>query len=177
MRPKPQLGVNPLDGSKDNTTALREKIQTWLMGEGWTLREKTHDTANWLIEAHDSGNRHIVVGQRQGRDDQILLEGAVAVVEQHQKQLASLPAAERQEMLWELRFSLLTLGVEFHGVEEPLSRVMIGQRIYLDGLTKDRFLQRVSRVRNGVLLVIWTIARKLNLSPPPGVDGGETRVN
>ena len=150
-----------------DATQLREKVQTWLMGEGWNLREKPHGTANWLIEARDSGGRHIVVGQRQGRDDQILLEGAVAVADQHQQQLMALAPAERQAMLWDLRFSLLSLGVEFHGVEEPLKRVMIGQRIYLDGLTKDRLLQRVSLVRNGVLLVIWSIARRLNLAPPP----------
>jgi hypothetical protein len=165
--------------AEPNTDAdsLREKIQSWLMGEGWTLSEKNHGTANWLIEARDSGGRHLVIGQRQGKEDQILLEGAVAVAEPHQQQLAALSGVERQEMLWNLRFALLTLGVEFHGVEEPMTRVMIGQRIYLDGLTKDRFLQRVSRVRNGVLLVIWSVARQLKLAPPPGAIPEAQGVN
>jgi hypothetical protein len=159
---------------------VRERIQTWLLGEGWQLSEKTHGDAVWLLEARDGGGRHLVVGQKRGKGDQILLEGAVAIAEPHRRQLAALPEEGRQRLLWDLRFTLLGLGVEFHGVEEPLTRVMVGQRIYSDGLTKDRFLQRVSQVRNGVIAVIWSVARCLNLAPPASPSPGEgvgSRVN
>jgi hypothetical protein len=35
--------------------------------------------------------------------------------------------------------------------------VMLTQRIYLDGLTKDSFIQRFLIVRNAVIAVIWSI--------------------
>lgn len=147
---------------------VRDQVQTWLLDEGWRLSEKGHGDALWLLEARDGAGRHLVVGQKQGRDDQVLLEGAVVLAEPHKESFEALPYEMRQEILWELRFTLLSLGVEFHGVQEPLNRVMVGQRVYYDGLSKDRFLQRVSQVRNGILAVIWTVARRLSFAPGPG---------
>jgi hypothetical protein len=61
-------------------------------------------------------------------------------------------------------------------VQEPFVRVVVGQRIYLDGLTQDSFLQRVSQVRNGVIAVIWSVARHLNLALGDSASG-EIGVN
>lgn len=155
-----------------NPEKVRDRMQTWLLDEGWQLSEKTHGDALWLLEARDSAGRHIVVGQKQGRADQVLLEGAVALADAHSQAFTALPHEDRQELLWELRFTLLNLGVEFHGIQDPLTRLMIGQRIYYDGLSKDTFLQRVSQVRNGILAAIWTVARRLNFSPTPESGDG-----
>lgn len=166
--------------AEDRLAEVRAQVQTWLLGEGWRLTEKDHGDALWLIEARDAAGRHIVVGQKKGKADQVLLEGAVGIAPQHRTQLEAMAAAARQELLWDLRFTLLGLGVEFQGVEDPLERVMVGQRIYFDGLTKDRFLQRVSQVRNGIIAVIWSVARRLNLAPAaaaPEAESGETGVN
>lgn len=165
-----ESGGNPAAGE------VRARVQSWLLGEGWQLTEKTHGDADWLLEARDGAGRHVVVGQKKGREDQILLEGVVGIADVHQERLAALSADERQELLWDLRFRLLQLGVEFQGVQDPLVRVMVGQRIYFDGMSKDRFLQRVSQVRNGILAVIWSVSRRLELAPPSGETGGP-RVN
>jgi hypothetical protein len=161
---------------EQQTADTRAKVQSWLLGEGWSLTEKNHDDAVWLLEARDGGGRHIVTGQKKGATDQVLLEGVVGIADAHQEQFAALPAEVRQELLWELRFALLNMGVEFSGVQEPFNRVMVGQRIYHDGLTQDRYLQRVSQVRSAIIAVIWTIARRLGLgapaaeAPPQGVN-------
>lgn len=153
--------------------ALRARVASWLLGEGWQLAEKNHEDAVWLLEATDNQGRHLVVGQRRGKTEQVLLEGAVALSDQHQQSFLALPHATRQELLWDLRFTLLTLGVDFHGVQEPFQRVVLGQRIYEDALTRDRFTQRVSQMRNGILAVLWTVARRLDLaSPPPEIHEG-----
>ena len=155
---------------------LRAQVQNWLLGEGWQLTEKPHEDALWLLEAQDAGGRIVVVGQKRGKTDQVLLEAAVALTDNHRERFERLAAAERQELLWDMRFRLLQMGVEFQGAQEPLVRVVIGHRLYLDGIGQDRFLGRVARVRNAVIAVIWTIARHLHLGP--GDTGpGETRVN
>lgn len=160
----------------DSPEATRARIATWLLGEGWQLAEKQHEGALWLLEASDSQGRHLVVGQRAGRPEQIIFEGAVALSEPHQRQFAALPPARRQEILWELRFTLLSLGVDFHGAQEPLTRVAVGQRIYEDGLTRDRFTQRMMQVRNAILAVLWTVARHLEPSPA-STEYGETHIH
>ena len=91
--------------------------------------------------------------------------------QEQQEQISRLPSEERNDFLWNMRFSLLNLGVEFSGVAEPPQEVCISQRIYYDGLTKDHFLQRVSQVRNGVLTVLWMVARKLAQPPPERTVG------
>jgi hypothetical protein len=145
--------------------AVRGRIQSWLLGEGWELAEKDHAEALWLLEARDGGGRHLIVGQKRGKADQVILEGAVVLSEPHQQSFEALAPEARQELLWDLRFTLLGLGVEFQGVQEPFRRITLGQRIYFDGLTKDGFLQRVTLVRNAILATIWTFARRLNVTP------------
>lgn len=163
-------GMNPATNDEDDSAATRDRIQSWLLGEGWQLSEKPYPDALWLLEAQDSAGRHLVVGQKRAKPDQIILEGAVALSDGHRQLFEQLEAQERQEILWELRFTLLSLGVEFQGVSDPVARVMIGQRIYFDALGKDLFLQRVSQVRNGIIATIWTFARRLNLALSTGDD-------
>lgn len=160
---------------EENAEAVRGRIQSWLLAEGWELAEKDHAEAVWLLEARDAGGRHLIVGQKRGKTDQLILEGAVVLSETHQTSFEALDGEARQELLWDLRFLLLGLGVEFQGVQDPFRRVTVGQRIYFDGLTRDGFLQRVTQVRNAILATIWTFARRLNLAP--SADGAGEGVN
>ena len=80
-------------------------------------------------------------------------------------------AEVKDAILWELRFRLLNMSVDFSGIGEPLERVTVAQRIYLDGLTKDRFLQRVAVVKNALIAVIWSIGRRLSHLPAPSSHG------
>jgi hypothetical protein len=91
----------------------------------------------------------------------------VNVAEEHRSKFGSLPEEKRREILWRLRFRLLGMNVDFAGVTEPMQAVMLTQRIYLDGLTKDTFLQRFLTVRNAVIAVIWSIMQDLEGVEPP----------
>jgi len=48
-----------------------------------------------------------------------------------------------------------------------MQAVLLTQRIYLDGLTKDAFTQRFLTVRNAVIVVIWSIMQDLEGVEPP----------
>ena len=48
-----------------------------------------------------------------------------------------------------------------------MKQFILTQRIYLDGLTKDAFIQRFLTVRNAVIAVIWsTIKDLMDVKPP-----------
>jgi len=145
----------------------RDKIQNWLMAEGWKIAEQPHRDLAWLIRAEDGGGRRILVGQPKLRQDQIYLEAIVNITEEHRKKFESLREDRRREILWKLRFRLLLMSVDFTGVTEPMQNVMLTQRIYLDGLTKDAFIQRFLMVRNAVITVIWSIIQDLEGVEPP----------
>jgi hypothetical protein len=146
---------------------VRDKIQNWLMSEGWNIAEQAHPELAWLIRAEDAGGRRILIGQNKARTDLIHLEARVNVAEEHRSKFESLPAEKRREILWKLRFRLLMMNVDFAGVAEPMQAVLLTQRIYLDGLTKDNFTQRFLTVRNAVIAVIWSIMQDLEGVEPP----------
>ena len=147
--------------TEKNVDGTREKIQNWLMGEGWTLAEQSHPDLAWLIRAQDAGGRRILVGQNKQRPDLIHLEARVDISEEHQQKFALQAAERRSEVLWRLRFRLLEMNVDFAGITDPMATVILTQRIYLDGMTRDAFMQRFLRVRNAVIAVIWSVLQDL----------------
>jgi hypothetical protein len=150
--------------SKETT---RDKVQNWLMSEGWKIADQPHPNLAWLIRAEDAAERRILVGQDKIKQDYIHLEARVNIADEHRKKFESLPENRRREILWRLRFRLLLMNVDFVGVAEPMQAVLLTQRIYLDGLTKDAFIQRFLMVRNAVIAVIWSIIQDLEGVEPP----------
>lgn len=145
----------------------RERVQEWLMSEGWQIAEQSHPNLAWLIRAEDAAERKILVGQDKVKQDYIHLEARVNIADEHRKRFESHPENRRREILWRLRFRLLSMNVDFAGVAEPMQAVLLTQRIYLDGLTKDLFIQRFLMVRNAVIAVIWSIIQDLEGVDPP----------
>jgi len=145
----------------------RDKIQNWLMSEGWQIAEQAHPNMSWLIRAEDAGGRRILVGQSKAREDLIHLEARVNIEDDYRQRFESLPDDERRKILWDLRFRLLHMNVDFAGVAERLAAVVLTQRIYLDGLTKDAFIQRFLNVRNAEIAVIWSVIQNLEGVEPP----------
>ena len=155
--------------------ATRDKVQNWLMSEGWQISEPSHPDFEWLIRAEDVGERRILVGQNKAKEDRVHLEASVRVSDEHRKQFESLPEDRRQEVLWNLRYRLLLMNVDFVGVAEPIQDVILTQRIYLDGLTKDAFIQRFLTVRNAVIAVIWSTIQYLEDVKPPAKSTEKTK--
>lgn len=145
----------------------RDKIQNWLMSEGWQIAEQAHPDMTWLIRVEDAGGRKVLVGQSKAREDLIQLEARVNIEDEYRQKFESLPEDKRREILWDLRFRLLDMNVDFVGVTEPMEAVMLIQRIYLDGLTKDSFIQRFLIVRNAEIAVIWSVIQNLEGVEPP----------
>jgi hypothetical protein len=151
----------------------RDQVQNWLMSEGWQIAEQSHPDLAWLIRAEDAAQRRILVGQSKARADMIHLEARVNLADEHRKMFENLPQETRRKILWDLRFRLLAMNVDFVGVTDPMQAVLITQRIYLDGMTKDNFLQRFANVRNGVITVIWSIIQNLEGVEPPAKSSEE----
>lgn len=147
--------------------STRGKVQNWIMSEGWQIAEQVHPNMAWLIRAEDGAGKRILIGQNKEREDHVVLEAHVNFAEDYRRKFDSLPEERRRDILWRLRFRLLMMNVDFAGVGEPLKNVVLTQRIYLDGLTRDAFVQRFLAVRNAVLAVIWSIIQDLEGVEPP----------
>lgn len=146
---------------------IKERVRGWLMEDGWSLRQETPDRSLWAFVAEDQFGRKIVVGQRASREDEVVIQGAINISDDTTDRIGRLTEDERNNLLWDLRFELVRTNLEFSGIDIPLKRIEVVERIFLDGLTKDCFLQRASEVRKGVLIVIWMLAKKFAQPPPP----------
>lgn len=156
-----------MSANEKDMQVTRDKVQNWLMAEGWKIADQPRPDLAWLIRAEDAAERRILVGQDKIRQDYIHLEARVNIADEHRKKFESLPESRRRDILWRLRFRLLLMNVDFAGVAEPMQAVLLTQRIYLDGLTKDTFIQRFLMVRNAVIAVIWSIIQDLEGVEPP----------
>ncbi len=160
----------PGSGGNDRTEEIQTQVRAWLVEEGWQVQPLGGPEVSWGFSARDSMGRGIAVLQMSDHRDRIVIQTAIEVSEGHQQRIAGLPQNERISFLWEMQIRLMQIGVLFTGVSDPLQRIVLAQRIYYDALTKDAFLQRVSHVLNGLLVVLGTISQKF-AEPPRGIPG------
>ena len=152
----------------------RTRIQTWLVQEGWKVDQAQAEGALWIITATNETQQNIVVAQPQSLPDRIEIQATILLPDDRQKMFEDMDAKEREAVLWNLRFELLKLGVEFVGLAGPVvQEIRILQRIYDDGLTQDRFTQRISQVKAGAILTVWTISLALE-QPTDELDSSFT---
>jgi hypothetical protein len=153
--------------TKMSPDQIKDKVQTWLMEDGWSVRQETPSMSLWTFVATDQFGRVIGVGQRKNKEDEVIIQGAINIGDDTNDRITRMTDDDRNNLLWDLRFQLVQTNLEFSGIVLPLKRIEVVERIFLDGLTKDCFLQRTSEVRKGVLIVMWLFARKLGQPPPP----------
>lgn len=145
---------------------IKDRVQTWLMEDKWSLRKVTIADSLWAFAAEDTLGRKIVVGQKPDREDELIIQGSINIGSELANKLENLPQIEMDELLWDIRFELLRTNLEFDGIESPLERIGVNERLFFDALTKDEFLKRASDVRKGVLIVLRMLARKFAQQPP-----------
>jgi hypothetical protein len=150
---------------------MRERIRGWLLEEEWTVRQETVPDADWALVADNGIGVKVNVRQPLGRSGVAQLLGSIALDEDGQGKLMTMKPEERKDLLWDLRFLLLGLGVDFGGLDEVPTRIVVALQIYEDGLTKDSFLRRIGQVNNATLAVVWSFARKFSQPPPERTMG------
>lgn len=95
-------------------------------------------------------NDHVVILCKTDSDPELL------------KKMKSMVKKELDRFIWDIRFTLGSRPTEFEIRHKDgiLESFMITAPIYLDGLTKDRFMSALRDVYKTKLLVIWKIQQK-----------------
>ena len=154
----------------DNQFSVAKKLVTeWLMAEAWKIQENPGGTNTaWVIVAEDNKQKKLVFAQFNKRPDFVHLHARVNLPEDLSRQVSNLDPAKRDEILWELRFQLLNMGLKFSGVEAKLERVRMHTRLYLEDLTRNEFIRTVGTIQDSVLVIQWVIHKHLGQPEPPG---------
>ena len=144
----------------------KSRVQNWLMQEGWQISEAQGENATWVLAAMNPGRPGVAAIQPQVPQDVLVLQSSIEMDQSAIQRMETLDSKERKELTWSIRLGLVQMGVEFVGVEDLPKKIVVTQRIYDDGLTKDSFVQRVMQVRNAMFFTTWTLAKFLEQPPP-----------
>lgn len=151
---------------------LRLRIKAWLEADFNNVEELTPSSGiAWVIKAvHPQSQLKVLVGQATNRPNEIGITSKVDITEADVALLGSLDEEITKPLVFDIAIRLLQMNLTFFGVSHPLRSVMIQSMAYTDGLTRSDFVASIKIVVNGLLIVIWSVAKCLGRvphSPPP----------
>lgn len=139
-----------------------QKFRTWLTDDGWGVQA-----------VNDPENHQNLQFSKEGSPTYNLIHpnpnanfAAIAVGipgDEFTAVLKKQDQPEVQDFLWDLRISLLELGVEFKGVDVPTENISIHAPTYFEGTTRDSFMDKFRSVKNAIHLLRWKLNATFSL--------------
>ncbi len=143
-------------------TSIQDKIQKWLADEGYFRQKVPDENSNFHFIINYPEGHVIDVIQPKGKEDLIVIGCATNVSPEHLSQMKKMNSEDREDFIWEFRFALNGLLVDFQ-IQHPeniLQSYVVSTEIYEDGLNKDRLISSVKNVFRAKLQGLWKIQQK-----------------
>jgi len=142
---------------------VARKVREWLVDEGIYKDKVADENADYhyIVETPPNSRQYIDVVFPKNRDDMIVIASGIKLSNEHYRSLMSLNPEKRNELLWEMRFTLLFLPTGFQilpNVNNP-QLFQFTRELYFDGLTKNLFMDAVKQVHRCKLYVIWMMQK------------------
>jgi hypothetical protein len=146
---------------------VKVEIRDWLLKSGMSIREMPDQHAAFNFDVTDEEGRHVTIALPLESPDRITLASRIALSPSDAARIEAMPNGQRSNLLWDLRFGLLNIGVGFMGVQLPLPAdgIFLGTDVWLDALTKHELMNRLLLLRRALLLINWTINRAFQEPP------------
>ncbi|HSO25155.1 MAG TPA: DUF2299 family protein [Methanobacteriaceae archaeon] len=143
-------------------TNIKDEIQKWLADEGYFRQKVPDENSNFHFIINYPESHVIDVIQPKGKEDMIVIGCATNVSPEHLSQMKKMNSEDREDFIWEFRFALNGLLVDFQ-IQHPdniLQSYVVSTEIYEDGLNKDRLISSVKNVFRAKLQGLWKIQQK-----------------
>ena len=145
----------------DNMAIDEEQVRNWLLEED-IIREKIYDeNANFHYLINFPNNNTMDIINPKSKEDVLIIGCATEVSQEEQRIIKSSPKDMNQEFIWKIRFSLNEMFLDFE-LEHPndqLTRFIITEDIFEDGLTKHTLIKTIKKVFKGKLQCIWILGK------------------
>ena len=145
----------------DNMAIDEEQVRNWLLEED-IIREKIYDeNANFHYLINFPNNNTMDIINPKSKEDVLIIGCATEVSQEEQRIIKSSPKDMNQEFIWKIRFSLNEMFLDFE-LEHPndqLTRFIITEDIFEDGLTKHVLIKTIKKVFKGKLQCIWILGK------------------
>ncbi len=139
---------------------MMEKVRNWLVEEGFYKDKVADDKATFHFVAESPSKQAIIeVIQPKNREDQIILATKISLAEEHKSSLKNMPKDQREDLMWNIRFSLLFLNSGFSiqlSGENP-ENFQFTRELYHDGLSKQLFMDSLKEIDRCHLFIKWKL--------------------
>jgi hypothetical protein len=145
---------------------VKANIQKWLLEEGFKIQSQPNTKTLFDFVATDVNGIKINIIQPILKLDQVVIVTSVSIDENQQSTLQLMENKKRITFLWNLRFGLLNMGVQFSPITVPFGPLEISKIIYYDGLTKNAFMEKLFEVKKAILFVFWSFSQEFGETKP-----------
>ena len=138
-----------------------EQVRNWLLEED-IIREKIFDeNANFHYIINFPSNNTMDIINPKSKPDVLLIGCATEVSQEEQKIIKGSQKNINQEFIWKIRFSLneMLLDFELEHPNDQLTRFIITEDIFEDGLTKHVLIKSIKKVFKGKLQCMWILGK------------------
>lgn len=155
------------------TDTTRDRIKTWLTERGYAVgKAESGRGILWMLDAQQgkSGFRFSVAVIEKIPDSIVVM--ASAPLDDYQLQLQSLTAKQHKELLFRLKFRLLSIdGVKFD-LPDDLSKVSVSDELFIEELTRGGFWRTVARIIKAVSCAVLTFEEQFQPISTSDSNGG-----
>jgi len=139
---------------------IGSKIKKWLETEGYQVKLLFPKGFDFALDLFDSSGKGL--GYSVSKPENIDVIGIAMNIQLPKKItdiVAKLTAGQKIELTQAMHRELLKL-IQDHAIDKNLKHVQADERVYLDGLTKQKFMESFTRVRNVQLYLISVLRNK-----------------
>ncbi len=140
---------------------MENKIQKWLADEGYFNKKIPDENSNFHFLLNYPEGHILDLIQPLNKKDMVVIGCATNVSPEHVSQIQKLSDKEKEEFLWDFKFSLNNFLVDFQ-LEHPdnvLNSYVISDELYEDGLTKNNLILSLKKVFRAKLQGLWKIQK------------------
>ncbi|MFI5422248.1 MAG: DUF2299 family protein [Nitrososphaerales archaeon] len=147
------------------TEEVKSKIQAWLVEDGYQVEQNEDETADFHLTAtHPQTHVAFDVIKPRNKPDMIAVAAGVGLAQNQVTRLRAIQEQKRVDFIWDIKFQLLSSGYDFQFSPDStttVEKVIVSVSLWFDGLNKHAFMNSLSKVNNGFILVLWKFSSEL----------------
>jgi hypothetical protein len=150
------------DRIPENFAAVRSTIKDWLVEAEVRYTPLKLSNSVWGYSA-ENDDQVFMVYQMSGQPEKLMV-ALIADLSDYEQLISKLSAQDRRALLFEIRFALLAVDVEFNIPNDELKAIQVERQIFLeDGLTRTVFWDKVYNIHKAMLAILWAVERRCPL--------------
>lgn len=159
---------------------VHNEIMQWATQSGFKITSVTDSKHDFVLEVEEKESLPSVQVIHQKTDHAyVLMVGYVRIPENDRNTLKTEMRIGFNKMIWDIKISLAKAGVDFlvHGTDEKDPDAWeVQKRLYTKGTTVNQFHEAYSKVKNGLITIIWSYKSALDMVALPkyeSISGGQ----